>query len=46
MHHELDLLPELLGPVRCAVDQATEQLLVVGNHVEINFPPIEIVSIY
>ena len=39
MHHELDFLPELLGPVRRAVDQATEQLLVVSNHMEIKFPP-------
>ena len=39
MHHELDFLPELLGPLRGAVHQATEQLLVVGNHVEIKFPP-------
>ena len=45
MHHELDFLPELLGPVRRAVDQATEQLLVVSDHMEIKLPP-EIILIY
>ena len=45
MHHELDFLPELLGPVRRAVDQATEQLLVVSNYMEIKLPP-EIILIY
>ena len=44
MHHELDFLPELLGPVRRSVDQATEHLLVVSNHVEIKFPPKIIIS--
>ena len=44
MHHELDFLPELLGPVRRSVDQATEHLLVVSNHVEIKFPPEIIIS--
>ena len=46
MHHELDLLPELLGPVCGAVHQTTEQLLVVSNHVEIKFPPECRIQIY
>ena len=46
MHHELDFLPELLGPLRGAVHQATEQLLVVSNHVEIKFPPESRIQIY